>query len=232
MKSISKILLSEFAVFGLLYFYKQIPLFQQRFVAKNPLLDRVVVALDNMKVLVVGIGGIGEEIAVKFHSAFNMKVTGVKRDLNNVDHLKSFTEEVIDLASIGHRIHEFDVVVSALPFIADGPIFTEEVFSKMKKGSVFINVGRGAAVDESALIKHLLNDHLLGAALDVIQNEPIQPSSPFYDERIQHKLFYSFHNMDNSEDFKYRLEMFLEENIRNYLEDRQLVRQVNKHLGY
>lgn len=232
MKSISQILLSEFAVFGLLYFYKQIPLFQSRFLAKHPLKDQVVRALESSKVMVVGIGGIGEGIAKKFKFGFNMEVTGVKRDLKNVEHLRAFTDEVIDLASIPLRVHEFDVVVCALPFIAGGPIFTEDVIAKMKKGSVFINVGRGSVVDESALIKYLLNDHLLGAAMDVIQDEPIKPESHFYDERLKDKLFYSFHNMDNSKEFYNRLEHFIEENIQNYLEGRDLVRQVNKEFGY
>ena len=232
MKSVSSGLLAEFAIFGLLYFFKRLSVFQERFNQKNPVNERLVFSVENLNVLVVGIGSIGQEIAKRFKYGLNMKITGVKRDLTKTEHLKGLVEDVISLDSISDHIHKFDVVVNAMPAVSGGPVFTDEVFSKMKKKTVFINVGRGTILDEQALIKYLLNDHLFGAALDVIQNEPIQKDSHFYDERLKHKLFYSFHKMDGSEDYDRKLESLIEENVLNYLQGRELVRKIDKKLGY
>lgn len=232
MKSVSSVLLAEFAVFGLLYFYKRLPLFQAHFQKKTPVSGRIVDSVENRRVLITGIGSIGQEIARKFKFGLNMKVTGVKRDVTNISHLSGLVEEVIKLEQVPDRVSEFDVIVNAMPSVPNGPVFDESVISKMKKGAVFINVGRGNIVDEHALVKYLLNGHLLGAALDVIDNEPIREDSVFYDERLSDKLFYSFHKMDGSVDYDRKLEELLEENVRNYVEDRELLRVIDKKLGY
>ena len=49
--------------------------------------------------------------------------------------------------------------------------FNEEAFQKMKRCPLFINVGRGAAVEEAALLKALQNGWIRGAGLDVLESE-------------------------------------------------------------
>ena len=51
----------------------------------------------------------------------------------------------------------------------------------MKPGAFFINVGRGETVDEAALIEGLRSKRIAGAGLDVFQNSPLRPDSPFWD---------------------------------------------------
>jgi D-2-hydroxyacid dehydrogenase (NADP+) len=50
----------------------------------------------------------------------------------------------------------------------------------MKKDAVFINIGRGSAVNEEDLIEVLKNQSIKGAALDVFKEEPLPESSPFW----------------------------------------------------
>ena len=231
LKSVSGVLLAEFALLAILYFFKKIPLFQDSFQNKIVFSQRVASSPERKKVLIVGIGSIGREVALKCKMALNMEVWGVKRNLSNSEHLKDLVEGLFSLDQLDNKISEFDVVVAVLPFLTS-KIFTKNTFSKMKKGAVFINLGRGSYVDESALIEALLQNHLLGAGLDVLDNEPIQESNLVYDHRLKHKLLYTYHVMDGSINIDEKTRVLVKENILNFLNGKDLVRKVNKKFGY
>jgi D-3-phosphoglycerate dehydrogenase len=57
-------------------------------------------------------------------------------------------------------------------------MFNAEAFAKMKKGTVIINTARGPLIDEKALVAALDSGHLGGAALDVVEVEPLPADSP------------------------------------------------------
>ena len=54
-------------------------------------------------------------------------------------------------------------------------------FAALKPGAVFVNIGRGAIVDENALLRGLREGRIAFAALDVFREEPLPPESPFWD---------------------------------------------------
>lgn len=56
--------------------------------------------------------------------------------------------------------------------------FNKDAFSKMKNDAIFINIGRGAIVDEDALIDALNNHEIGGCGLDVLREEPIKLDHP------------------------------------------------------
>jgi phosphoglycerate dehydrogenase-like enzyme len=77
---------------------------------------------------------------------------------------------------------EADYLINVLPASDDNrAIFSRAVFAAMKPSAVFVNVGRGETVDEAALIECLRNRRIAGAGLDVFQNSPLKPDSPFWD---------------------------------------------------
>lgn len=75
-----------------------------------------------------------------------------------------------------------DILLSLLPATAEtAGVFGATVFAALKPGAVFVNVGRGATVDEPALIAALESGRLRAAAIDVMQNEPLPASDPLWD---------------------------------------------------
>ena len=61
-------------------------------------------------------------------------------------------------------------------------IFGADAFAAMPRGAYFINGGRGAQVDEAALLRAIVSGHIAGATLDVFEHEPLPDNHPFWDE--------------------------------------------------
>jgi len=85
---------------------------------------------------------------------FNMKVLGIKRNLKKDDHqFKDIVDEVGTLENLKEFCSKADFIVNCLPTIPNVKhIYTKEVFDVMKNQAIFVNVARGVAVDEQALI--------------------------------------------------------------------------------
>lgn len=129
------------------------------------------------RILVVGMGDIGSEFAKKVH-AMGASVVGVTR---NQKECQPFVDKMITLNQIEEEIGQADVVVSSLPGSSSTyQIFNKGMFDKMKKGSFFVNVGRGNAVNSMDLVDALENEHLAGAALDVTDPEPLPEDHPLW----------------------------------------------------
>lgn len=75
-----------------------------------------------------------------------------------------------------------DLLVSLLPATDEtNGLFDDSVFGMLEPGAVFVNVGRGATVDEDALVAALESGRLRAAAVDVTRQEPLPADSPLWD---------------------------------------------------
>jgi len=130
-------------------------------------------------VTVVGLGGIGSQYAARCR-ALGATVRGVVRTARAetpdcVDEL--FTNEQLDAAITGA-----DVVALSLPSTAEtSHIINKERMLKMKKGAIIINIGRGSAIDQDALVEMLESGQIGGAGLDVTTPEPLPADSKLWD---------------------------------------------------
>ena len=125
---------------------------------------------------------------------------------------------------------ESDFVVLAAPLtpttegLIDGP-----ALEAMKPGAWLINVARGRLVDERALLRALREGHIGGAILDTFRDEPLPPSSPFYDMDnvivTPHTSWSSGRVLDRS------VELFCA-NLRRYAAGQPLVNVVDPAAGY
>lgn len=185
--------MAEFALWGVLELYKQ-----GRFFAGNQRLHRWekhrhLRELSGKTVLIVGCGGVGSECAKRF-SAFGCRCTGVARTKRQ----QPFFDEIFPMSRLTDLLPEADVVVLALPLTADTRhLFDDAMFARMKTGSIFVNLARGAIVDTQALLG-ALSGHLSGAVADVFETEPLPEDSPLWDPEnlilTPHNSFVGEHN--------------------------------------
>ena len=118
--------------------------------------------------LIVGAGNIGGKLA-KICKSLDMRVKGIRTTSDD----NNFT-----LEQMPQIISDFDFVINILPHSKEtDKIFDKFIFSKMKKSSFFINVGRGKTVVEKDLIQALKHKTIAGAGLDVFENEPLSKNS-------------------------------------------------------
>jgi phosphoglycerate dehydrogenase-like enzyme len=139
--------------------------------------DRGVIHLPEATALVVGVGGIGSEVA-RLAAAFGMRVIGV--DERRRDAPLGVTEL--------HRGDEFDALLPAADFVILTVPHTPETegfmnrtrFQEMKKTAFFINIGRGMTTRLDDLTEALQAGEIAGAGLDVFEQEPLPDNHPLW----------------------------------------------------
>ena len=133
--------------------------------------------LEGKTVLVVGLGGIGTEVARRAH-AFGMRVIATRASGRNGPDYVSYVglpDELLKLA------READFVVNCAPITPQTTgIFNKEFFAALKPGAYFVSVGRGRSTVTADLIAALKSGRLAGAGLDVVDPEPLPADSPLW----------------------------------------------------
>jgi D-2-hydroxyacid dehydrogenase (NADP+) len=125
---------------------------------------------------VVGTGTLGRGVA-EVVGALGVTPVGVRR---SEDPLPEF-EEMYAVEDLHEAIATADFVIVAVPLTdATRELFDAAAFEAMCDDAFFVNVARGAVVDEPALIDALDDGALAGAALDVFETEPLPESSPLW----------------------------------------------------
>ena len=169
--------LAEFAVFGVLAGAKQLPVLlehkRRHLWSERRLLGQIA----DQRVLVVGLGAIGSAV-VGALSLLGTTIIGANRtprDVPGVDAL--FRLDEIEEAARG-----CSAIVVALPEAAESRhIVDSRVLRALDRGATLVNVGRGSAVDERALIEEAASGQIGFAALDVTEIEPLPAESPLWD---------------------------------------------------
>lgn len=126
--------------------------------------------------LVLGAGGIGREI-IKRAAAFGMRIWASNRSGRDVEG----AERVVQSDGWRALVPECDFVVSTLPMTpATATMLGASELATFKSGSWLLNVGRGATIDEDALVEALRDGPLGGAALDAWTTEPLPADSAMW----------------------------------------------------
>jgi phosphoglycerate dehydrogenase-like enzyme len=137
--------------------------------------QRVAGQIEGETLCVVGAGSIGKEVA-RIGKAFGMRTLGYRTKDEPVE----FFDE-IRTGDLKQCVAKGDYVVSILPNTGDTTnVFTADVFAAMKKTGMFINVGRGNAVNEHDVIGAVARKDIACAVLDVFKTEPLPADSPLW----------------------------------------------------
>ncbi|WP_456275142.1 D-2-hydroxyacid dehydrogenase [Bacillus sp. AK128] len=134
--------------------------------------------LKDRTILIYGTGEIGQDLARSFHF-FGATVYGVSR----MGQQKDYFKEVVEINSEPALLLKADYIISTLPLTNEtSQLFNKHYFKQMRN-SFFINVGRGATVDEEALVQALNNGNLRFAVLDVVTEEPLPKHSMLWERQ-------------------------------------------------
>ena len=135
------------------------------------------VTIEGKNVLVVGLGGIGTEVARRAH-ALGMRVTATRASGREGPEFVSYVglpDELHKLAA------DADFIVNTTPLTPQTTgIFNAKFFAAAKPGAYFFNVGRGGSVVEADLVAALESGRIAGAGLDVTDPEPLPATSALW----------------------------------------------------
>jgi len=123
---------------------------------------------------IVGVGQIGTRLARICHHGFNMRVLGHQRRLEELP-------AEARPASLEDLVRESDYVVIACPLTPQTRhLFNAQRIAAMKPTAWLINIGRGAVIQEEALIQSLKEKRIAGAMLDVYEHYRLAPGHPLF----------------------------------------------------
>ncbi|MBS1841675.1 MAG: D-2-hydroxyacid dehydrogenase [Acidobacteria bacterium] len=177
---------------------------------------------------IVGYGDIGRAVAARA-KAMGMNVLALKR---HPDKRKEgdVADEIFGPNQRIEMISKCDYIAVTAPLTPETRgLIGETEIAAMKHSAVVINVGRGAVLDEKALIRALRNGKIRGAALDVFEEEPLPAGHPFY---AMQNVLLSPHSTDHTRDWLNNSMEFFAEQCERFLDGKPLLNIVDKQLGY
>ncbi|MGH8262682.1 MAG: D-2-hydroxyacid dehydrogenase [Steroidobacteraceae bacterium] len=182
--------------------------------------------LEGKTVLIVGLGGIGTEVAKRAH-AFGMRVTATRASGRTGPDYVSYVglpEELPTLAK------DADFVVNCTPLTPSTTgIFNAQFFALMKPTAYFLSVGRGRSTVTTDLIAALKDKRVAGAGLDVTDPEPLPAESPLW--RMPNVIITPHVSADTALADQMRVAI-LRENLRRYVAGEPMVSVVDIGKGY
>ncbi len=219
--------LAEFAVYGILFFYKQ----TRRMLAQQQAHrweQFEVESLAGKVMAVVCYGGVGSACAQAAHR-LGMRIHALRR---HPERKERGVERFFAPEDLLPMLRGADVVLAALPLTpATRHWLNAEAFAAMKPSAIFINLGRGPVVDEAALVEALRRGQIAGAALDVFEHEPLAADSPLW---AMENVLLSPHSTDRTVSPHWTdvgMRCFLQ-NWRCYRKGVPLLTRVDKAAGY
>lgn len=196
-----------------------------RWTAERPASVRML-TLEGKTLLVVGLGGIGTEVARRAH-ALGMRVTAIRASGREGPEFVAYVGLPDELRKLAG---EADFIVNTTPLTpATTELFDAGFFSAAKPGAFFVNVGRGRSVVQADLVAALKSGRLAGAGLDVTDPEPLPAESPLW--QMQNVIITPHVSADSDLGNEARFAIAIE-NLRRYVAGERMLSVVDVARGY
>ncbi len=183
-------------------------------------------ALQGRTLCVLGLGGIGTEVARRAHG-FGMHVIATRRS-------SDASPEFVERVGTPDDLHTFlglsDVVVVCVPLTPDTErMLDAQALAALKPGAILVNIARGKIVDTEALVAALRSGHVAGACLDVTDPEPLPREHALWSFP---NVVITPHVASNAELTDERAWQLYRENLRRFDAGEALLNVVDKRAGY
>ena len=194
---------------------------------RNTELDRTDhLELEGRTLLVVGLGGIGTQVAKRGHG-LGMRVIATRNSRRE-------GPDYVDYVGLSHELNELaaqaDVVINTAPLTDQTRgIFNSEFFDAMKPEAFFISVGRGGSTVTDDLVAALTSGSIAGAGLDVTDPEPLPKGHPLW---TTPRVIITPHTAGRSDKGRDRLYLMVKENLRRYVNGEPMLSVVDIERGY
>lgn len=198
--------MAEFAISGILQFYKKAPFFYKNKEEHRWEKHRNLRELYGKNVLIIGTGNVGCEIAKRM-KAFGCTVTG----LNRTDKQISDFDTILPLDKLNSVAPAADIIILSIALTETTEhLINGDVFQQMKEDAVLVNISRGRLVDGKAVLSWLHKHPCAGVVIDVYEQEPISVNNPLWECA---NALISPHNCFVGENNKNRLEHVVLQNF-------------------
>ncbi|MDE6455845.1 MAG: D-2-hydroxyacid dehydrogenase, partial [Dysosmobacter sp.] len=177
---------------------------------------------------ILGTGDIGVNVAERLRGMGAARITGLSRSGRK----RAGFDEVLPISRLDEVLPRARNLIMALPGTAETRhILNRERIALLPRGAYVVNVGRGSAIEQEPLAEALNAGRLGGAALDVMEPEPLPEGHPLWTARNIILTPHVSGNMTLGYTCDRNVELFCED-LRNYAAGRPLKGLVDRSLGY
>lgn len=176
-KGIYSVPMAEFVVGNILLFYKRYCCFVQQKSSHDWKKKRDIEEILDKKILIIGTGDVGTETAKRLRG-FTDYLYGCNRTVKDIDYF----DKIYLMTDLPEILPEMDIIVTCVALTPDTKnLLDYEMFSKMKRSVLVVNVSRGEVINEKDIIFALENNMIGGAILDVFEEEPLSYDSKLWE---------------------------------------------------
>lgn len=221
--------IAEHILMVTLMLLRQMPAFERIIAARGWQQSLPMRSIYGSAITVLGTGDIGTEFARRAKALGASRIRGVRRtDKPGADCF----DEIYTFDRLDEILPKTDILVMALPGTPEtAGILSRERLALLPRHAIVVNVGRGSAIDQQALMDALNSEQLAGAALDVMVPEPLPQDSPLWETKNLLLTPHCSGNMSLAYTRDKDTELFCE-NLKLYTAGKPMKRVVDRRKGY
>ena len=172
--------IAEHVIMVTLELLRQMPYFKEPLRRHEWLLSPPIRSIKDGDFTILGTGNLGHTIAARLRSMEARRILGVSHSGRKVD----IFDEVLPVSQLDDVLPKTSFLIMALPGTPETvQILNRERIALLQSNAYVVNVGRGNAVEQDALMDALNRGAIAGAALDVVTPEPLPADHPLWDTK-------------------------------------------------